>query len=151
MYSTDFAGALVVRPPLPASFLSRWNRARRGTPGREYVRSFQPIASGVHAVDAPDMLPGFAHAGKPQEWCHWKLLPGVSGDGEHVTLVIWDGRDGFLSFHDWLQILVDVIERDVGAHVYDGRIRWCGEDPDDRGLLSIAGSSSGPAVRVDLG
>ena len=149
-YWTEFFGVLVVRPGLPSDFVNRWNSARRGTPDREYVRSFRYVASGITQIDAPDMLPGFAHDRKPQEWCHWKVVPATSGNRELVSLVMWDGSDNFLEYETWLQVFVDLIEREIGEHRWEGAIGWAGEETDDQGWLSIDRIGGRAVVSIEL-
>lgn len=137
-YTTEFQSAIVVRPQLPNEFVSRWNEAKQGTPGKAYVASSRWDEDGQWVLDEPDMLPGVVHAAKPQAWCRWELAQWTMIETlEPVTLISWDGWEKFYDYEEWLQVLVDVIEREHGAHEYDGAMDWSGEDPDDAGRLFV--------------
>lgn len=76
--------------------------------------------------------------------CGWAPSPGevfVSGDTTSVQTqgrgwLEWDGAEKFSSGAEWLEFLVKSFFQPLGYAV-SGRVTWEGEEPDDRGELSV--------------
>ncbi len=68
-------------------------------------------------------------------------------DGEPVTLIVWDGRDNFEVYEGWLRVAVEVIDRDLGQHVFGGALEWDGEASGDLGRLTVR--RHGDAIQVE--
>lgn len=76
--------------------------------------------------------------------CGWVPSPGevfVAGDTTSVQTqgrgwLEWDGAEKFTSGAEWLEYLVDSFFQPLGYTV-TGRVTWEGEEPEDRGELSV--------------
>ena len=146
-YDTEFDGEIRIRPALPSEFVARWNTAREGTPGRQYVASNQFGPDGRMVHDEPDMLPGVDHPCKPQAWCPWHVTQDQTIGGRVTSTLIGAAVDRAQpEYEEWLQVLIDVIERDLGPHDYQGALIWSGEWDDDEGRLVVERDAHGARV-----
>ncbi len=70
--------------------------------------------------------------GQPGLWCKWA----PNDDG---TELIWDGREKFRNYIEWLKYLIEHFFTPWGVTL-SGHVEWRGEDFDDRGVISIEDS-----------
>jgi hypothetical protein len=127
-YTTDFENSIEITPMLTDDFCERFNKATEGTPGRAYVSQ-----GGANGTTFPDMLPNFQHT-ELHSWCDWQL--DNYGDTSSTTLS-WNQSEKFYDYAHWLQEVVDIVLREEPEAKFEGTITWQGEEPDDKGKLSI--------------
>ncbi len=65
--------------------------------------------------------------GQPSLWCHW-----TASD----TSLEWNGAEKFYQYAEWLEYLVEKFFVPWGIQL-NGAVQWQGEDPTDRGILSM--------------
>jgi hypothetical protein len=65
----------------------------------------------------------------PGFWCQW--VP--AEDREHLE---WDGNEKFYDYVEWLELIIDKFFELWGI-LLNGDVRWEGEDPDDKGVISV--------------
>lgn len=66
---------------------------------------------------------------QPSLWLQWV----INDDHEHLE---WDGGEKFYSYVEWLEYLMEKVFEPRGYKL-NGEIDWFGEDPDDRGKISV--------------
>ena len=132
-YTTEFHGAFVCTPALPAKLrirLALFSRTRHcarkcdekyGPEGRLFAGT-DPDASDVIDYNRPA-------DGCPSLWCQW--VP--SRDGTEIR---WDGSEKFYHYVEWLQFLIDHFLKPNDIRL-DGLVKWEGEDWTDRGIIYI--------------
>lgn len=152
-YSTDFTGKFSLSAPLTAdqtAYLRKFNATRRmrrdaalterepdpmrvavglpvGVDGAYYVGSTamcgQDFASPsvVNSNMPPHDQPGL--------WCQW--VPTEDGTG-----IEWDGNEKFYQYTQWLNYLIVNFLAPWGLTI-SGKVRYQGEDHDDRGAIEI--------------
>lgn len=67
--------------------------------------------------------------GQPGLWCQW--VPNKSG-----TAIKWDGGEKFYYYVEWLEYVIEQFLRPWG-YVLNGAVKWNGEDPRDRGTITV--------------
>jgi hypothetical protein len=82
-------------------------------------------------ADEPPFLIDYdkSPAGQPSLWCNWT-------PSEEGTKIIWNGREKFYSFVEWLDYLIEEFLRRWG-YLLNGKLVWQGQDPLDLGTISI--------------
>ncbi len=65
--------------------------------------------------------------GQPSLWCHWSASD---------TSLEWNGAEKFYQYAEWLEYLVEQFFVPRGIQL-NGAVQWQGEDPTDRGILSM--------------
>jgi hypothetical protein len=68
-------------------------------------------------------------AGQPGLWCHW--VP-----NKLATAIVWDGREKFYDYVEWLQYLIDHFLGPWG-YLLNGEMQWAGENESDRGTILV--------------
>lgn len=137
-YTTDFVGEFELNKPLDEetyNFLVKFNETRR------MKRKVDPKygVEGEFYVDGKGMF-GQAHdetvidynnppSTQPSLWCQWRPT-------EDRKFIEWDGGEKFYYYIEWIEYLIDKILAPKG-YVLNGKVKWCGEDLNDRGLISI--------------
>jgi hypothetical protein len=68
-------------------------------------------------------------SGQPGLWCQW--VP-----DRYRRAIVWDHVEKFYEYVKWLKY---VIEHFLGpwGYVLNGKVRWRGEEPDDRGIIAV--------------
>ena len=69
---------------------------------------------------------------QPGLWCQWT----VNNDG---TELIWDEGEKFYYYTEWIQYLITHFFNVWGVKL-NGKIKWQGEDMDDRGIIEVCNS-----------
>lgn len=67
--------------------------------------------------------------GFPSRYCQW-----VPTEGR--TSLEWDGGEKFYGYSEWLRYLIETFTKPAG-YVLNGKVKWQGEDMDDRGYLEV--------------
>lgn len=67
--------------------------------------------------------------GQPGLWCQWVPSP----DGGAIE---WDGGEKFYCYQEWIRYLLSNFLQPWGYKL-NGKIRWQGEDMDDKGTITI--------------
>jgi hypothetical protein len=83
-------------------------------------------------VDFSEVRHGNNHGQDPEYpgfWCQW--VP--AEDREHLE---WDGNEKFYDYVEWLELIIDKFFELWGI-LLNGDVRWEGEDPDDKGVISV--------------
>lgn len=74
---------------------------------------------------------------QPGLWCKWE--PNEAG-----TAIIWTGAEKFYDYVQWMRYLVDNFLKPWG-YVANGSIEWEGEDPADKGTITVVNNVVLPA------
>ena len=69
------------------------------------------------------------HDDHPGTWCKW-----ISSDDG--TQLVWDGREKFYDYAEWLTHLIDHYFKPWG-YTLNGAVYWDGEDSDDHGIMRL--------------
>jgi hypothetical protein len=80
-------------------------------------------------------------AGQPALWCRW--MP-----DESRTAIVWNRREKFYSYVEWLEYLIHHFLTPWG-YVLDGKMTWQGEQDDDHGTITV--SHNRVEARADKG
>ncbi len=145
-YTTEFLGTFTFSRPLTdaeLSFLQAFSKSRRmkldvlGIPPvlRDHMEPYTH-SCGTEGAYFTQELP-YGHptilnyneppTGQPGLWCHWSPTP---------TTLAWNGTEKFYYYAEWLEYLVVHFFAPWGIQL-NGAVQWQGEDPDDRGVLSM--------------
>jgi hypothetical protein len=148
MYNTTFLGSFYFSRPLSAeelTFLTNFVKSRRMQYNVEklmdelhgdYGNPFSSDPYGPQGAfftlqlssDHPAILDSNnPPASQPSLWCHW-----VPTD----TTLSYNSAQNFHHYDEWLEYLVTHFFTPWGIQL-NGAIQWQGEDPDDRGILSM--------------
>lgn len=145
-YTTTFLGAFTFSRSLTEAeltFLQAFSASRRmkldplqleefeGKHAEPYTHSYGPEG----AYFAHDLLrehPAILDSnepptGQPGIWCNWSPT---------ATTLQWNGAEKFYYYAEWLEYLVDHFFTPWGVRL-NGAVQWSGEDPADRGVLSL--------------
>ncbi len=152
-YTTDFAGEVIIVPPLNGdeiAYLNDFATTRRmdRTGGPYFVKGEGDFGQG----NGPDQVNNHngPPTGQPGLWCQWR--PGDDGN-----VIEWDGGEKFYNSVEWMEYLIDhflkpgavastvedIDEQDARIrnftfdHVLNGEIYAQGEDYDDRWKLVV--------------
>lgn len=89
---------------------------------REDFNSFEEYwEANENRIDAIECVPGL--------WCKWT----VDKTGNYLK---WDGMEKFYNYFPWLKYMVIHFFEPWGI-VLNGKVKWQGEDPVDKGTLAI--------------
>lgn len=156
-YSTDFYGSLGIAPrltPEHQAYLAAFNKSRRvqrdesivatladpiriaaglpvGKDGSYYVGNAK--SAYLRDKDASIIDCNCAPAGQPGLWCGWTVHTQTHARKPYLT---WDGGEKFYNYLEWLCYLLEHFFVRWGYKL-NGVIEWVGEDPDDRGKISV--------------
>ena len=70
---------------------------------------------------------------QPGLWCQWI----ISEDRKHLE---WDGGEKFYNYKEWLEYLIKNFFA-PSRLVLNGKVKWQGEDENDRGVLIVRSNS----------
>lgn len=137
-YTTEFEGALELRPALADGLVAAWNamvKERNNTYLDGSPRSFDAKLYGRLEVRRPN-------AGQtkwpcaPSCWDQWTLR---QDKAKQCTLIEWDGGEKFYGFIRWLQHTLDTLHAVVRPLQLSvtGLIRWQGQEKEDQGVLRV--------------
>lgn len=151
-YTTDFSGEFELDRPLTAeheAYLRAFSRTRRmarnpeitaalpdpireavglpvGPQGAYYVGNAGPNFGQDHTPDVIDY--NNPPEGQPGLWCQW--IPSGS------LSIVWDDGEKFYEYERWIEYLVEHFLGPWGYRL-NGEVTWTGEDPDDRGRMTM--------------
>ena len=145
-YMTNFLGEFVFSRPLTNaefSFLDAFSKSQRmrldttkleefqGMHSEPYTRSYGTEGS-YFAHELPHNHPAILDSNEPPQGqpgllCHWWPT---------MTSLKWNNAEKFYCYAEWLEYLVIHFFEPWGIQL-NGAIQWQGEDPDDRGVLSM--------------
>jgi len=156
-YTTDFTGEFEITPPLTTeqiAYLRGFSGSRRmrrkeslasqfPDPAREAVGLPIGPEGGYYVGGAgqyfgqsrtPDIVDyNKPPSGQPGLWCQW--VP--TDDGRHLQ---WDGGEKFYDYCEWATYICEHFLLRWGRKL-TGRVRYQGEDSDDRGVLVARGEA----------
>lgn len=69
---------------------------------------------------------------QPGLWCQWIIEEQEDSKFE----LVWDGGEKFYEYEAWLQYMLDHFFNPWGL-VLNGKVKWQGEEMDDRGLITV--------------
>ena len=72
-------------------------------------------------------------AGVPGLWCEW--APNQDG-----TAIVWDQREKFYDYIEWLQFLIQHFLSPWG-YVLNGSVKWQGERRTDKGIIEVTANN----------
>ena len=149
-YHTDFYGQFDVTPVLSEdhkNYLVRFSETRRmkrdpdrlpSDPIREQA-GLPPGFEGAYFVgglgycgqdsDSSVIQSSIQPKGQPGLWCQW--IPNEDG-----TAIVWDEGEKFYEYVEWIEYLMKHFFTPWG-YALSGKVRWQGQDPDDRGMIKI--------------
>ena len=160
-YTTDFEGAFAVTPPLRpehAAYLRAFANTRRMTRDERATLALpDPLrlavgltigkgggyyvgAAGFKGQDHTPEVTNYNHEpdGQHSLGCDWE--PNEAG-----TAIEWNGMEKFYNYTAWLQYVLDHFLTPWG-YALSGDVRWQGEDPLDRGTLTVVDGRAVEAV-----
>jgi hypothetical protein len=117
---------------------SQTRRMRRSAPAAQSLRDplreavGLPIGEqGEYHVGDGDAVTDYNHppGGQPGLWCGW--TPNEDG-----TAIVWNRREKFYDYVEWLEYLVVRFLAPWG-YVLDGEMTWQGERQTDKGILRV--------------
>lgn len=151
-YTTDFSGKFKLNKPLSAArvaYLKAFAQTRRmkrnaalveerpdplrrkvglpvGVDGGFFVGA-GGMAGQEHSADVMEY--NSPPRNQPGLWCQW--VP--TDDGRAIE---WDGGEKFYDYVEWLEYLIENFLSPWGYKL-NGRVRWWGEDSNDRGVVVV--------------
>lgn len=151
-YTTDFTGSFSLNKPLSAEhndYLTLFSQTRRMKRNQsqasklpDLVRNAAKLPIGNEgayfvggggdygqAADGSVLDFNSPPLGQPSLWNHW--VPSEDGNS-----IVWDGGEKFYEYKRWINYITEHFLKPWG-YVLNGDVEWIGEDPDDRGMLSI--------------
>jgi hypothetical protein len=154
-YSTSFQGWFSLDKPLSESearYLQKFSKTRRMKRDPEILKAFDdptrtdvglPLGeegcyyvgdeSGIVANSKPP-------TGQPFLWCQW--VPTSDRGG-----IEWDEEEKFYYYIEWLQyIITHFLER--WGYTLNGKVRWQGEDRNDRGTIVVVNNQISTTAKV---
>lgn len=151
-YTTDFSGEFKLDQPLAPEhreYLKKFNETRRMRRNPQLVATLpDPVRDAVGLPTGPDgdyFVGGTGFMGQdgdesvvdhnsppnsqPGLWCQW-------APNEDGTAIVWDEGEKFYEYVEWLWYIIENFLKPWGYEL-NGKVRWQGEDADDRGIINV--------------
>lgn len=152
-YTTYFNGSLEFNKPVEdwlVGYIDKFNKTRRMKRNNEKIKELYPewkklCFAGNLGEDGEYFIGGIGPYGQgdddsilnynypastqPGLWCQWV----IGGDNDEL---MWDGREKFYNYVEWLEYMIDNFFDPLGYEL-SGDITWDGEYRDDCGIIHV--------------